>query len=160
MPVLLASATVSSATASVVFSSIPATYKSLRLLWSSATNAAATWTNAAVRFNGDTGSNYYFQGGSTTYTSAAIGYHAGATTYGAAFSSNDCFINDYASATRRKWISGLCIVDTSSTATPTIGAGWYYNYWAGTAAINSVTIIDFNGNNIVSGSTFCLYGYP
>ena len=79
-PVLIASNTVATATASVTFSNIPNIYKSLNLIWFSATTSAVAWSNTGIRFNGDSGSNYYYQGTSTLYTSASVGEHAGAST--------------------------------------------------------------------------------
>lgn len=164
VPVLLASTTVSSSTTSIVFSSIPQTYRSLRLIWSGAVTGAVSWTQTGVRFNGDSAPNYYFQFSSTVYTSAYVGFWAGASTggggAGASYSGNDMVIHDYTSTNRRKGIVGLNIVDTNSTSTPTAGAGFYYNLWAGNAAITSITLIDANGSLIASGSTAALYGMP
>ena len=161
-PVLIASNTVGTATASVTFSNIPNIYKSLNLIWFSATTSAVAWSNTGIRFNGDSGSNYYYQGTSTLYTSAAVGVHAGASTgsTGSSYSENNFTICDYNSSSRRKWITGFSVVDTSTTTTPTVGAGWYYTLWTGAAVITSLTFIDFSAGNIAVGSQFNLYGYP
>jgi hypothetical protein len=51
----LATVTLGSASASVTFSSIPATYRDLIVVFAGAATASAT---AFIRLNGDTGSNY------------------------------------------------------------------------------------------------------
>ena len=164
VPVLLASTTLGSAAASIVLSSIPQTYRSLRLIFSGAVTAAVGWSNAGIRFNGDIGSNYYHQLTSTLYSSSTAGGWAGASTGGggsnASYSGNDMVIYDYTSTNRRKLMVGLGVVDTSTTSTPSAGAGFYYNLWSGNAAITSITLIDFNGSNLASGSTVALYGIP
>jgi len=164
VPVLLASTTLSSAAASIVFSSIPSTYRSLRLIFSGASTAAIGWSNAGIRFNGDTGSNYYYQVSSTAYTAAVLGVLAGASTGGggsnASYSGNDMVIHDYTSTNRRKLIIGLGAVDTSTTSTPSAGPGFFYNLWTGNAAITSITLIDFSGNNLATGTTAAVYGMP
>ena len=163
VPVLLASTTLASAAASITFSSIPSTYRSLRLIFSGATTAAITWSNVGIRFNGDSGSNYYHQLTSTVFASSTTGAWAGASTGGggvnASFSGNDIVVYDYASTNRRKLMVGLGVTDTSTTSTPSAGAGFYYNLWTGNAAITSITFLDFTGNNLATGTMASVYGF-
>jgi hypothetical protein len=56
----IATTTLGSSAASVTFSSIPATYKHLMLQWFARTDGAVTQADMNLRFNNDSGSNYFW----------------------------------------------------------------------------------------------------
>ena len=149
----IATQTLSANTASVTFSSIPQGYTDLVLVYQFELSAV---DNIAIRFNGDTGSNYSFtalygdgstpgsnRGTSTTGINA--GYDDG--------SGNISRINiqNYSNATTNK----TCIMRTDSSTYAVARVG----LWRNTNAINSITIYGTTGGtNINSGSTFSIYG--
>jgi hypothetical protein len=149
----IATQTLASAAASYTFSSIPSTYTDLVLIVNGTCTLAA---NAAIRYNGDTGSNY-----SLTYllgdgSSAQSGRNSDQTSLTAGQIGTDnstqiTSIMNYANTTtyktmlsRGNWTNNLTRADTG--------------LWRSTAAINSVTIFSLQGYNFNAGSTFTLYG--
>jgi hypothetical protein len=154
---LISSTNVTTTQASVTFSSIPATYTDLRLVFSGFGSG-----NFGVRVNGDTGANYnytYFAGGGGTVDS---GYANGATympitAYGMGLSATiqqfytvDFF--SYADSTYKTALS------TSSEDQNTVG-GYVVrqaNLWRNTNAINSITAL--GSTDLQNGSVVSLYG--
>jgi hypothetical protein len=154
---LIASTTIGTATGTVTFSSIPATYTDLVLViqYQSAANCVAN-----ITFNNDTGSNYsttYLSGNGTTAASARGSNETsiGTVYTGASFNGKlgqvTIQVQDYSNATTYK----TAINRTSSAggeATATVGL------WRSTAAINRVDVTGTSGATFASGSTFKLYG--
>lgn len=149
----IATTTVGTATPSVTFSSVPGTYTDLVVVVNGTTAASV---GLALRFNGDTGSNY-----SNTYLggtgSAAISGRATSTTIGRFGNINTsnttgvANIQNYSNATTYK--------TTLGRSSSTDYAITYVNLWRSTAAITSVTVIsDDLGTNFAVGTTFSLYG--
>lgn len=163
----IATTTLSSDTATVSFTSIPATYTDLILVFVGAVDSA-TW-EVALRFNGDTGTNYsttLLEGNGTSVTSERIttsnlgivdswtgGNHG--TTLGA---NNAIFhIMNYANTTTYKTaLSRGNSVDSTSNylVSATVGL------WRNTNAINRVDLISYPVTpiKIKSGSMITLYG--
>ena len=146
----LANVTLGSTTLSVTFSSIPATYRDLILI----TNGKATaGDDYFILFNGDTaGSNYskvlMVGNGSSAASFASISSNAAAI-----YETDGVWIHqimDYSATDKHK----TCLV-RSNTAGTNVIAGT--TRWANTAAITSV-IVKPGSANLVSGSTFSLYG--
>jgi hypothetical protein len=147
--------------ASVVFSSIPQTYKHLqiRTIWQCNT---ASWLFA--RFNSDTSSNtnYYFhelRGNGTTGTAAAgansrvaLQNNALATNvFGAAVID----ILDYTDTNKYKVVRSLNGMTTSTAGTIDLTS----ELWMSTAAISSITFsVESGSQNINRYSSFALYG--
>jgi len=155
--VLLASTTLTSAAASIVFSSIPQTYTRLTVVgqaisnYSSGANEWLLW-----KFNSDTGSNYVNTAG--TGTILYYGYAASNTNYSGlmpGFMLLD--ILNYASTTYHKPMSGYSSVPVSSTAT---GYGVGSAAWKQAAAISTITISLEHSGNFQLGTSFQIYGYP
>jgi hypothetical protein len=154
----LATVTLASATGTVTFSNIPATYRDLILVLNYTSTAGNTF-GGSLRFNGDTGSNYsdvYMLGDGS---SASSGTDAG-TKQDIAFVSNvrgNTIVNimDYSATDKHK--TSLARFNTSNV----YAIARAYR-WANTAAITSMTI--FNSSSSVPsetfsvGSTFNLYG--
>jgi hypothetical protein len=154
---LIASTTLAAASASVTFSSIPATYRDLILVLNGESGSAL---EISYRFNGDTGSNYSWLN--------AMGFVGGTNTFSISenkivawlpnnLDANTRFdqitqIMDYSATDKHKTTLNRFGGRSSSTGLTSMAAG----RWANTAAITSVVI---NGSaNFAIGSTFNLYG--
>lgn len=164
----IAEITVSSASPSITFSSIPSGYKNLVLTWT-AKNSASTPVSLILRLNGDNGTNYYGQlirGNNTTAsasqtiaaTEALIGAIAGSTAGANVFNSGQVTINNYANTAFEKQLYSQAMrLDGKSSGN--LYLDLYGTHWANTAAITSLTVLA-GANNLVVGSTFTLYGDP
>jgi hypothetical protein len=149
--------TLGTATATVTFSSIPATYTDLVLVF----NGSVTSGNPSIigRFNSDTGTNYsytrMFGNGSTagsargsSTTSLGLSTAAGATT---TFETTlICHVFNYANSTTNK----TCIARNNVAST---GVEASVSLWRNTSAITSFSVIA-DGTNFSVGCTFTLYG--
>jgi hypothetical protein len=151
----IATNTLTSATASVTFSSIPSTYTDLMLITS--TKYASTASHCLLQFNGDTSTNYsstYIYGDGTT---AASGRQS--NTFGCFIGrANDnefgvgvTHIQNYSNSTTYKTVISRGSLATSLTIA-------YVNLWRNTNAITSLVISGNSGINFTTGSTFTLYG--
>lgn len=157
----IATQTLNSNTATVTFSSIPGTYTHLVLICTVRSTFAGTQNDITLRFNSDSGTNY-----SSTWLSGS----------GSAASSGRTSNQDYgyffylpaANATAGVWGVGIAnIMNYSNTTTnktvltrnndPLAGVGAYAGLWRSTSAITSISI-QSPLVNLVSGSTFSLYG--
>jgi hypothetical protein len=148
----LATVTLGTTAASVTFSSIPATYRDLILVYNGTVNVG---TDARVRLNGDSGSNYswvaMFGNGSTTgspssgsATGMTLGYP------GTGLTNIICQIMDYSATDKHK-----TALSRSSNAAVVVSA--HAGRWANTAAVTSLGIESIDVT-FQSGSTFNLYG--
>lgn len=149
--------TLSSATASVTFSSIPSTYQDLVLVTSNVV-LASSGNGVKIQFNGDTASNYsytvlYGNGSSagsfrvSNVASSQIGWGAvGSSTSPANIITS---IQNYSNASTYKTF--LARSNDASTETDAI-----VGLWKSTSAINSITIFPSAGN--FTSATATLYG--
>jgi hypothetical protein len=159
----IATNTLSSATTSVTFSSIPSTYTDLVIIAQAGVTAV---NNAGYMRVGnssvDTGTNYsttYITGNGTTassgrYTSSSIGvsfYQPGYGTPTVLTTTGISNIMNYANTTTYK-----TIISRSGAAGNSVEAG--VGLWRSTAAINIITLYPEASTTWVSGSTFTLYG--
>jgi hypothetical protein len=153
-----------SVAANIDFSSIPATYESLVLELMGAGDAAALAVNALMRFNNDSGADYYYQldyangatpagAASSGVTSGRIGVlsaaSAGSTNVGAI----RVQIPNYARTIFRKQY----IAQGGRFGAGDTGSEDVYGMWASTAAINRITLLLSSGN-FALGSVATLYG--
>lgn len=163
-------ATANPTTSPVTFSSIPATFSSLRLIGFGRSSKAGTSSDdLTVQFNTDTGANYDYQIAITTATTSngfqatgqTSGFMAELTPAGAAANYGDGFnilIPGYAGTTFYKnWQSHYSLHANGA------GAGNFYNNtitgaWKSTAAINEIQLL--TGSSWVAGSQVRLYGIP
>lgn len=154
--IALATTTLSSAASSVTFSSIPATFRDLRLVFSGTLSA-----NGSIVFqlNSDTGNNYFLTGmtGSalgarsnnlTYFAGAVAGVQEGVTANIVSTGTLDIF--DYSQTNKHKTTlargsGGASLTDASSTR------------WANNSAVTTLRIFN-NGGNLNSGTTLSLYG--
>jgi hypothetical protein len=147
----LATVTLGSTATSVTFSSIPATYRDLVLVYTGTTSGGE---EVRLRYNGDSGSNYSFvqmngNGSSATSSAETTTFAHGGVIY-TTQGNLIVEIMDYSATDKHK--TGI----TRSTA-PANTAAVFAHRWANTAAITSVQIsIPASVFNI--GFTFSLYG--
>jgi hypothetical protein len=169
---LIETASVTSAVSSVTFSNLntyAADYKHLRIVSHTLDNLTSnnTWIN--IRFNGDTGSNYYYSnirfsdgntGGSMAATNNATlaalaatrdNPSGGDSSYGVVAVAN---IADYSSTNKQK--------SFVSWGSQYQSNGWTQGLWSGvwksTSAITSITISPDSGYNFTANSRIYLYG--
>ena len=161
--VALATTTLASTDSEIVFSSIPASYRDLIIVFNTrSTYPGSTNDGVLVRLNGDTGANYSYirmyglgsgSGSSTASsgtTSMVLGrLNEGNTTAGQ-FSANIIQIMDYSATDKHKTALGRANVP-NQTVYATAGR------WANTSAVTSVTLT-CPLNDFAIGSTFSLYG--
>ncbi len=152
----LATRTLTGTASSVVFSTIPATYRDLILVCSGTSSNTAV-NSIFVRFNSDTGSNYPFvamngsSGGASSNTSTLTGAIAGLT-ISSSVNANIAQIMDYSATDKHKTV----LSRNNSVGESYVRA--VASRWANTAAITSITCVIDTGASFNSGSTFSLYG--
>lgn len=147
----IATTTLGSNQSSVTFSSISGSFTDLVLIAQGSTTANE---GIGLRFNGDTGTNY-----SNTYM---IG---NGTTASSNRDSNDNIgYVGYFSTGQSNVIANIMNYSNTTTFKTALGRGNPTNLviarvalWRSTAAITSITVLPGSGN-LVSGSTFTLYG--
>ena len=155
--VAIATNTLSSAAASVTFSSIPGTYTDLVIVTQA---ISATADDVGIRFNADSGSNYSQTWLSGNGTSAFSSRYSSSTSvyldiYGsmgtALFNNTVVNIMNYANATTYKTF--LSRANRAGSGTDAI-----VGLWRSTSAITSIVLAPATGVNFSIGSTFSLYG--
>jgi len=151
--IALATTTLGSATGSVTFSSIPATYRDLVVVIDAKSGAGVA--TIGLRFNSDTGNNYSYVDmsgtGSSTSSSAntqdraTMGFVGGTSAY-----MSTAQIMDYAQTDKHK-----TVLARHSNASGNVQA--LANRWANTNAITTVNL-STAVNNFPVGTTLSLYG--
>ena len=157
VPVLLASTTLASAAASVMFSSISASYSQLQLVGAARSNYAAVTDFLALRFNGDTATNYVTLSGANTST-YPVQIHA-ATNGVAANTGFSIYIANYASSSMWKVLSATWVVNSDTSTGNMAGTTWGA-LWRNNAVLSSILLYPFNGSTFNAGTTISLYGLP
>lgn len=152
--IALATITLTSTDSEIVFSSIPATYRDLVLVYTG-TNATGL-AGFRLRLNGDTTSVYSTvnmngdnNGNANSSAQTETSANLGVSSTGQ--SSNIVQIFDYAQTNKQKTM--LARGNSMSPSFVRASAG----RWANTAAVTSVTVSTF-AYDFNSGSTFSLYG--
>lgn len=149
----IATTTLSSATSTVTFSSIPQTYTDLRVVFTGTANATSAF---GLRYNSDTGANYSY---TALYgTGAAVASIRGSSTTDPANgniwttqSNVTADIMNYSNSTTYK--TAISRADNAANRT----AAWV-SLWRSTAAITNLQITTTSANTYSIGSTFTLYG--
>ena len=151
----LATVTLGSSASSVTFSSIPATYRDLVLVFQSAITSGSV--GIKMNFNSDTGSNYstvrMYGSGSTTASDVNgdgtadidVGY------YGTSLSHTEIQIMDYSATDKHKIVLGRLTLTSTGYVTAEAAR------WANTSAITSI-VLQPRSSTFVAGGTFNLYG--
>lgn len=164
--VKIASVTVGSGGASSIdFTSIPATYTDLQLVFSGRSAKSDTTDTFKLTFNNNTSNNYTrreIEGdGATaasyaeTTTSGFLYIYTPANT-GTASTFGNCniYIPNYAGSNNKSFSVDNVIERNATTAYACLMAG----LWANTSAITSVKLESMNSQNLVQYSTAVLYG--
>ena len=160
---LISTTVLSTATASVSFSSIPSTYKHLQIRVAARADNSAEYGALYLRCNGVSTASYSYHElygtgsgvtstGNSASTDYPIGWNAGANAPTGTFSSSVVDILDYASTTKNKTMRTLNGMRSSSWYRVYLTSGLFIN----TSALSSISITG-NGN-FVTGSRFSLYG--
>jgi hypothetical protein len=162
---LIEARTLSTDTASISFTSIPATYTDLLISFStrSSANNESPYNNQKLRFNGDTGSNYSVRGlfgngtsdssGTNSGDSILFNYGNASDTTAGIFSNGQIYIPNYRSSSQKS-VSIDCAVENNATAAL---VNLTAAQWTDTAAITSISLTDGYGD-FKTNSTFYLYG--
>jgi hypothetical protein len=164
---LIESKTLSTAQASIEFTSIPQTFTDLVALVSVRSADTSAFERLSVRFNSDSGTNYsgrflYGDGGSATSSnrtganlfSLEAGVQ-GTTSTANTFSNGVLYIPNYTSSVAKSLSSDSVVENNGGSAGLAITAG----LWNNTAAITTVSFSYFIGAaNLVAGCTISLYG--
>jgi hypothetical protein len=167
----IASTTLTSQSAAIVFSSIPQTYKHLQMrVYARSTRPATTIDNLWMQINNDTSSGtygyhmFYGDGTTTTFNGSATGAVSalpGGPVPGDAANSN--FFNsviidfwDYASTSKWKTVRSFGGMDLNNTGTGRVGS--YSFAYESTSGITKISIDDQSGYNWAVGTVIALYG--
>ena len=165
---LISSQTLASSATSVTFSTIPSTYTDLCLKFSTRSSTSANTNGLTLTVNSSTSSysethlygNPYadptpFSGRNNLAPSAELlGYSPGSLATANTFGNGEIYIPNYAGSTNKVYGSNSVTENNSQQSVVWVEAG----LWSNTSAITSITIGDYGGGNLVSGSTFYLYG--
>jgi hypothetical protein len=150
--------------ATITFSSIPATYTHLQIRAICKTTAGTSNINSIFgQFNSDTGSNYarHFLNGSGSAAGVGAGTSNSSMFFGTnietlgtnAFAANVIDILDYANTNKYKTTRSLSGVDANGSGYVQFMSG----LWMNTAAVTSITISP-NSDDFIQYSQFALYG--
>lgn len=149
---------------SIVFNSVPSTYKHLELRIAARTSRALDLDGLNIRLNNDSGSNYASHrlrgDGSTVYsengtgTSGWIGFVTGNTAAAGNHGAAIVQVLDYANTNKNKTTQSL----SGEHATNFAWLGLFSNVWLSTSAVTSVSVHADSGSNFLSTTRVSLYG--
>jgi hypothetical protein len=164
----IATVNITTNTATIDFTSIPATYTHLQVRFiGRSSNASAGTDNLQIRLNSDTGSNYaehYLAGDGSAVSASA---QASITNLvlreclsrngnsASIFSTGVIDFLDYTSTNKNKTMRALFGHDRNGAGWVALGSGLYF---ATPAAITSIGFTVQSSNNFVQYSQFALYG--
>ena len=157
---LIAKTVLGSDTASIEFTSIPATATDLWLVISARSTTVDTAVGLTFTVNGDTTDGNYTQrnlrgNGATvisgTTNTRLLGYLPGASMTADTFSNNEIYIPNYAGSANKSYSCTYAVETNASTAF----TGAFAALWSNTSAITSLKI---EAGTLKSGSSAYLYG--
>jgi hypothetical protein len=163
---LISTSLLSTTTASVTFSSLPATYKHLQFRIAGRFTAAAFQNTVTLRFNGDSATNYatHFlrgngssvsSGNSTTVAQITAGYLPSASETANLYGGMVIDILDFNSTAKNKTIRSFSGRTFGTSAWLELTSG----LWASTAAVTSILVSDVIGSgSFAAGTRISLYG--
>jgi hypothetical protein len=163
---LISSNVLSSSAASVTFSAIPATYTDLVLRASVRCSNAGNVNNLRIQFNSDTSTNYsetFIRGNGATATSSRVSSQVqiiealvvdGDGSTANTFGNVEMYIPSY-TVSQSKPISTLSVQETNATTANIFATA---NLWRNNAAVTSIYIEAGATVNMLTGSSFYLYG--
>jgi hypothetical protein len=162
----------SGGSATITFSSIPATYSHLQIRGiTRSTNGSTNGINIYVRFNSDTASNYSwhlldtYQGasaaveaaGSASTSYALAGIMPNSALLSNMFNATVIDILDYANTNKYKTTRSLSGYDFNGATIGYSYMGLYSGNWRSTSAVTSITLLGAS-NDFAEYSQFALYG--
>ena len=161
---LISSVTVGAGGASSIdFTSIPATYTDLLLVWSGRSDRSAAQDGQKLQFNGST-SSYSDRGLTGNGATASSGSNATTYIYGgiipsatataSTFGNISYYIPNYAGSSNKSVSMDSVAENNNTTAYSILEAG----LWSNSAAITSIKLSSENAANYVQYSTAYLYG--
>ena len=159
--VKIASVSLSTAAASIDFTSIPGTYTDLLIKASLRSAAASVNPGLKIKFNTSalnfTGRTVYGDGsaaGSYSDTAGEIGVLAGNSATANTFGNCEIYIPNYAGSTNKSFS-----VDSVNENNATSASQYLYaNLWSQTAAITAISLYSGGAVNLMQYSTATLYG--
>ena len=161
----IATTTLTTSTATVTFSSIPATYKHLQIRMLGRTTASAISSNVQITFNSDTtAGNYTFHRligdgtSASSYGQSGLDYiilFAGGNAASNIFGVGVLDIVDYANTNKFKTTKILTGLERNSGTEDFVM--FRSQLWRDTSAITSITFTPSSGN-LAQYSSFALYG--
>ena len=152
----------------ITFSSIPSTFTHLQLRYIARSAQVGNASSLILRFNSDTGSNYWayheiFADGSTvnayndsTATLTQIDQIPAANKTASVFGAGVIDLLEYTSTSKQKTIRFLDGWDANGSGSVVFGSSLYKP--STIAAISTITITDAYAQNFVQYSHFALYG--
>ena len=159
---LIQAQTLTSNVSSVTFSNIPQNFTDLVLYVSARSSRATSEDGLGVQVNGVT-TNYNYKtliGNGSSLTNLSTNYEnwwaselPASTATSNVFSNDEIYFSNYTSANAKTYLTVGVAENNASLGYIAMGA----NLQSSTAAITSLTLLAANGN-LVSGSTFYLYG--
>ena len=165
----IATVTLSSAQATIEFTSIPSTYKHLEIRYFARGTGDTETANGGmyIKYNGNfiTASHRLFGNGSSASVDASsgglnntntlVGYIAGTNATASVFGAGVLTILDYADTNKNKTYRNLCGIDNNGSGNVGIFSGFYNS----TSAITSILLGKKDGTgNFAQYSSFALYG--
>ena len=164
---LISAQTLTSASASVTFSSIPQTFTDLKLVISARITSGGA-PNVCIRFNSDSGANYSYKtlfgdgSSASSYDQSAtgntfinIGYSENSSNTANTFGNMEIYIPNYISSNYKSTSSESVQENNATTAYSMLTAG----LWNNTSAITGITLVNVSGGvTFAIGSSFYLYG--
>jgi hypothetical protein len=167
---LISETVLSGSAASVTFSSIPATFRSLALFFQARTDRVHTIDRVLQQFNSDSGSNYDFfvfninsagtiaTAVSRATTSMEATLAEAANSRASSWSPGIQYILGYSRTDREKFVLGYSGTMQDVNADTDLLFDCQIGRWRDSSAISGITLLPSAGTNFVSGSIFTLYG--
>jgi hypothetical protein len=158
---LIASNTLNSDTSSVTFSSIPQTYSDLSVRFSIRfSQSSNTFYSGTVDVNGTSTYNKTTLSGdgttpTSTYTTGSVQIMPAGLATSNTFNNGEIYIPNYASTSQNKHVSWSIAAENNATLGWVRAVAMLVN---STSAITSITFGPDAPDNLVSGSSFYLYG--
>jgi hypothetical protein len=154
----------SGGSASITFSSIPATYTHLQIR-AIQRATAGSFQNIKIVVNGDTGTNYSYHliegdgssataGADSSTATALIAQEPGSTQNASVYGVFVMDLLDYANTNKYKTIRNLSGVDNNGTGKMQL----WSSLWQSSSAITSIVFSSASSNNFAQYTQFALYG--
>ena len=161
----IATTTLATATSTITFSSIPATYTHLQIRILARGTVASAFASIGLRFNNDSATNYsaHILGGDGSSASATAdvsstsmnsGILAGGNAAASIFGAVIIDILDYADTNKYKTTRGIGANDQNGSGILRFASG----SWRSTSAVTSIQMTENLGGNFAQYSSFALYG--